>query len=140
MVRWMVQSEVGEVEMASAKKTPREREPGEVPVGVRLGPELRAQVDAVCEAEGIPLGRFIRDAVQIGVQNKPGRQVRVLAHSLAVAAAQFEHSLKLGVLAGTEAEKQAEDIRAFFGQFLGVLKGQEPGGDGDEPEEKEDDS
>ena len=117
----MKESGVLEAEMPKTKKSSRVEE-GPPPTGVRLPQELREHVDAICELEGIPLATFIRDAVQSQVQANPERQRRILLLSIAVTAVQFDGALKLGVLKGTEAEDQVEEIRRFFGQLVDVLK------------------
>lgn len=116
----MEQTQVVEVSMVKSKKKP---DAVEVPTGVRLGEQLRSEVDALCEAQGIPMGTFIREAVELQVKNgNPERPRQVLLRSLAITETHFEQALKLGVLKGTEAEEQADEIRRFFGQFAAVLK------------------
>ena len=93
------------------------------PTGVRLPSELRGQVDEICEGAGIPLATFIRDAVEAQVlTKKPELARRALLRLVALTAEHFERALEIGILKGTEAEEQAEDVRRFFDQFAELLK------------------
>ena len=116
----MNESEVAEVEMAKPKKkTP----PAEVPTGVRLSNELRAEVDEICARDGVLVAQFIRDAVQAQtLMRKPELVRRALVRSVGTTAGHFERALAIGVLNGTEAEEQAEDVRRFFDQLIELLK------------------
>ena len=113
-------TEVVEVHAGNPKK---KNNPPAEPMGIRLPPELRSDMQAICERDGVPMATFIKDAVQERMLvKKPELARRALTRTLALAAAQFEVALKLGVLADTEAEKDAEGIRQFFGEFLELLK------------------
>lgn len=95
------------------------------PTAIRLPEDLREKVDSIAQDEGKTFGEICRELIEDGVKSNPDRQRQVLLRSVAITTAQFEKALELGVLKGTEAEEQADDIRRFFGQLAGVLKGQE---------------
>lgn len=106
-----------------AGKPKKENNPRPEPMGVRLPPDVRAEMEVICARDDVPMATFIREAVQERMLiKKPELARRGLFRALTLAAAQFETALKLGVLADTEAEKGAEEIRQFFGEFLELLK------------------
>lgn len=117
----MEANEVAEVEMPKLKPKKKTRPP-DAPFGVRLSGELRSQVQEICDQDGVPLGQFIQEAVEERAQRKkPDLARRALFRSVSITSAQFERALEFGVLAGTEAEEQADEIRRFFGQLTELL-------------------
>ena len=104
-----------------AKRKKKDALVGE-PTGVRLSNELRAQVNEICEKDGVPLATFIREAVEErALSKRPDLARRALLRSVAGTADQFERALEVGILKDTEAEEQAEDVRRFFGQLMELL-------------------
>lgn len=116
----MPESNVAEVEVRKSKKVVAT---SENPMGVRLPEELRADVNELCQQDGIPVAQFIREAVETRtLAERPELARRELTRSIGAVVVHFERALASGTLEGTEAEDQADEIRKFFGQFTELLE------------------
>jgi len=64
------------------------------PVGIRLGEDLRATLEAEAEERGISLGEICRELIQDGVKDNPRRQQNELLRSVAITKQQLTRLLE----------------------------------------------
>lgn len=74
------------------------------PVGIRLGEDLRASVEAEADEQGVTLGELCRQFIEEGMKHNPDRQHMALVRSLAITEAQLKRA----------AESLPEDQRRYF--------------------------
>jgi len=74
------------------------------PVGIRLGEDLRASVEAQADDQGLTLGELCRQFIEDAMKGSPDRQFKSLLSSLAATEAQLKRA----------AETLPEDQRRLF--------------------------
>ena len=62
------------------------------PVGIRLGEDLRATIEAEADEQGVTLGELCRQFIEEGMKRNPDRQHGALLRSLAATEAQLKRA------------------------------------------------
>lgn len=100
------------------RKVSEGKEPLGSPIAIRLGDELRGEIEEIADSEGRTVGDVCRELIEDAMGDNPNRARRTLIRSLAIAQRQVEQAARSAVF-------KREDAQRLLKSLVGGIKSAE---------------